>query len=65
MKENYLVKVNTKASDSSEEYVRRSFLLCNVPLAHTSRESVGSFSERALCREVGRQRWHQKSMTHA
>lgn len=28
MKENYLVKVNTKAHDSSEEYVRRSFLLC-------------------------------------
>lgn len=30
MKENYLVKINTKASDNSEEYVRCSFLLCKA-----------------------------------
>uniref|UniRef100_A0A2K5LXA5 Transient receptor potential cation channel subfamily M member 8 n=1 Tax=Cercocebus atys TaxID=9531 RepID=A0A2K5LXA5_CERAT len=30
MKENYLVKINTKANDTSEEYVRHPFLLCKL-----------------------------------
>lgn len=36
MKENYLVKINTKASDSSEEYVSHLFLLCEAPLVYGS-----------------------------
>lgn len=34
MKENYLVKINTKANDTSEEYVRHPFLLCKAPSRH-------------------------------
>ena len=36
MKENYLVKINTKASDPSEEYVSLLFLLCEGPLVYRS-----------------------------
>lgn len=31
MKENYLVKIHTKASDTSEEYAGHSFLLPGAP----------------------------------
>lgn len=51
MKENYLVKINTKASDTSEEYVSHSFLLRKVPLGYVNWQNAGSFFEQALERE--------------
>ena len=36
MKENYLVKINTKANDTSQEYVSSSLLLCEAPLVYIS-----------------------------
>lgn len=48
MKENYLVKINTKANDTSEEYVSRSFLLCKAPLVYVSWQNIGSVSEQTL-----------------
>lgn len=45
MKENYLVKINTKANDTSEEYVRHPFLLCKAPSVDISPQNVGSLSE--------------------
>ncbi|EPQ11129.1 Transient receptor potential cation channel subfamily M member 8 [Myotis brandtii] len=41
MKENYLVKTNTKANDASEEYVHPWFLLCKTPCV-PSWQNVGS-----------------------
>lgn len=48
MKENYLVKINTKASDTSEEYADRSFLLLGAPPGSVCPQSVGGLSEPAL-----------------
>lgn len=43
MKENYLVKVNTKASDASEEYVCPWCPLCEAPpCAHRQGRGGGS-----------------------
>lgn len=36
MKENYLVKINTKANDTSEEYVDHSLLSCKTPVVSLS-----------------------------
>lgn len=48
MKENYLVKINTKAHDTSEEYVSHLFLLCEPPLVYRSWQNTGSFFEQTL-----------------
>lgn len=48
MKENYLVKINTKANDTSEEYVSHLFLLCEPPLVYRSWQNTGSFFEQTL-----------------
>lgn len=40
MKENYLVKTNTKANDASEEYVHPWFLLCKVPCVPECRQLI-------------------------
>lgn len=46
MKENYLVKINTKANDSSEEYVSHSF--CNkTPFVYRNWKDRDSLSEHA------------------
>lgn len=42
MKENYLVKINTKANDTSEEYVSSSLLLCKAPLVYISWQNIRS-----------------------
>lgn len=50
MKENYLVKINTKANDASEEYVSPSFPLCEVPPVYRPAGPA------ELCKEKSRQR---------
>lgn len=65
MKENYLVKINTKANDTSEEYVRHPFLLCKAPSRHKPtdcRQLIWANSVKSI---FNRERYHHKDITRA
>lgn len=63
MKENYLVKINTKASDPSEEYVSIHSCFARLPSCMEASRSQAAYMNKLCVKKIYTRKWQHKAQT--